>query len=240
MKSKILTFSKKKIVKTWTFQFGMLIEFLFEKFPNIEDVNELAIGDLQAFYQASKQRFDHDPAFKERAQRAVVSLRGGEPKYRNAWLKICEISRKEFHKVCECLGVHLEENGESFYNPYIPGVLKELSGKGLIEESQGARVIFLEGFNIPLIGVKSDGGFNYASTNLAALWYRLNEEKADWIIYVTDVGQQQHFNMFFEVAKRAGWLPTDGALKPKVTHVGFGLVLGEDGKRFRTRSSEVV
>ncbi|RXH74648.1 hypothetical protein DVH24_029369 [Malus domestica] len=193
-----------------------------------------------AFYKASKQRFDDDPAFKERAQRAVVSLQGGEPKYRNAWLKICEIGRKEFHKVYERLGVHLEENGESFYNPYIPEVLKELSDKGLIEESQGARVIFLEGFNIPLIVVKSDGGFNYASTDLAALWYRLNEEKADWIIYVTDVGQQQHFNMFFEAAKCAGWLPTDGALKPKVAYVGFGLVLGEDGKRFRTRSSEVV
>ncbi|TQD78958.1 hypothetical protein C1H46_035435 [Malus baccata] len=243
--ARILEFSNVEVLRRnhvgdWGTQFGMLIEFLFEKFPNIEDVNETAIGDLQAFYKSSKQRFDDDPAFKERAQRAVVSLQGGEPRYRNAWLKICEISRKEFHKVYERLGVHLEEKGESFYNPYIPGVLKELSDKGLIEDSQGARVIFLEGFNIPLIVVKSDGGFNYASTDLAALWYRLNEEKADWIIYVTDVGQQQHFNMFFEAAKRAGWLPTDGALKPKVTHVGFGLVLGEDGKRFRTRSSEVV
>ncbi|XP_008242476.1 PREDICTED: arginine--tRNA ligase, cytoplasmic-like isoform X1 [Prunus mume] len=227
-------------VGDWGTQFGMLIEFLFEKFPNIEEVNETAIGDLQAFYKASKQRFDDDPAFKERAQQAVVRLQGGEPKYRNAWLKICEISRKEFHRVYERLGVHLEEKGESFYNPYIPGVLKELSDLGLIEESQGARVIFLEGFNIPLIVVKSDGGYNYASTDLTALWYRLNEEKADWIIYVTDVGQQQHFDMFFKAAKRAGWLPTDDALKPKVTHVGFGLVLGEDGKRFRTRSSEVV
>ncbi|XP_050128969.1 arginine--tRNA ligase, chloroplastic/mitochondrial-like isoform X3 [Malus sylvestris] len=243
--SRILEFSNVEVLRRnhvgdWGTQFGMLIEFLFEKFPIIEDVNESAIGDLQAFYKASKQRFDDDPAFKERAQRAVVSLQGGEPKYRNAWLKICEIGRKEFHKVYERLGVHLEENGESFYNPYIPEVLKELSDKGLIEESQGARVIFLEGFNIPLIVVKSDGGFNYASTDLAALWYRLNEEKADWIIYVTDVGQQQHFNMFFEAAKCAGWLPTDGALKPKVAYVGFGLVLGEDGKRFRTRSSEVV
>ncbi|PQQ10662.1 arginine--tRNA ligase cytoplasmic-like isoform X1 [Prunus yedoensis var. nudiflora] len=209
-------------VGDWGTQFGMLIEFLFEKFPNIEEVSETAIGDLQAFYKASKQRFDDDPAFKERAQQAVVRLQGGEPKYRNAWLKICEISRKEFHMVYERLGVHLEEKGESFYNPYIPGVLKELDDLGLIEE------------------IKSDGGYNYASTDLTALWYRLNEEKADWIIYVTDVGQQQHFDMFFKAAKRAGWLPTDDALKPKVTHVGFGLVLGEDGKRFRTRSSEVV
>ncbi|GLT52900.1 hypothetical protein SLA2020_262090 [Shorea laevis] len=93
---------------------------------------------------------------------------------------------------------------------------------------------------IPLIVVKSDGGYNYASTDLAALWYRLNEEKAEWIVYVTDVGQNQHFDMVFEVAKRAGWLPADGSTYPKASHVGFGLVRGENGKRFRTRSSEVV
>ncbi|CAL5392430.1 unnamed protein product [Camellia sinensis] len=131
-------------------------------------------------------------------------------------------------------------SGESFYNPYIPGVLEELDKKGLIEESEGARVIFIEGKNIPLIVVKKDGGFNYASTDLAALWYRLNEEKAEWIIYVTDVGQREHFELFFVAAKRAGWLPAGEDMYPKTNHVGFGLVLGEDGKRFRTRSTEVV
>ncbi|XP_028122214.1 arginine--tRNA ligase, chloroplastic/mitochondrial-like isoform X4 [Camellia sinensis] len=131
-------------------------------------------------------------------------------------------------------------SGESFYNPYIPGVLEELDKKGLIEESEGARVIFIEGKNIPLIVVKKDGGFNYASTDLAALWYRLNEEKAEWIIYVTDVGQREHFELFFIAAKRAGWLPAGEDMYPKTNHVGFGLVLGEDGKRFRTRSTEVV
>ncbi|MBA0852650.1 hypothetical protein Goshw_008030 [Gossypium schwendimanii] len=243
--ARMLEFSKVKVLRRnhvgdWGTQFGMLIEFLFEKFPNFEDATETAIGDLQAFYKASKQRFDADPAFKERAQQAVVRLQGGEDKYRRAWAQICQISRTEFHKVYQRLGVHLEEKGESFYNPYIPGVIEALNKQGLVEESQGARVIFIEGINIPLIVVKSDGGFNYASTDLAALWYRLNEEKAEWIIYVTDVGQQQHFDMFFKAAKRAGWLPQGDSSYPKASHVGFGLVLGEDGKRFRTRNTEVV
>ncbi|WRX33906.1 Arginyl tRNA synthetase N-terminal domain - like 1 [Theobroma cacao] len=264
--ARMLEFSKVEVLRRnhvgdWGTQFGMLIEFLFEKFPNFEDANETAIGDLQAFYKASKQRFDADPAFKEKAQQAVVRLQGGEDKYRRAWAQICEISRNEFHKVYQRLGVHLEEKvislpkalciddteaslaifqGESFYNPYIPEVIEALTKQGLVEESQGARVIFIEGVNIPLIVVKSDGGFNYASTDLAALWYRLNEEKAGWIIYVTDVGQQQHFDMVFKAAKCAGWLPHGDGSYPKTSHVGFGLVLGEDGKRFRTRNTEVV
>ncbi|KAL7168016.1 hypothetical protein ACSBR2_038449 [Camellia fascicularis] len=243
--ARMLEFSNVEVLRRnhvgdWGTQFGMLIEFLFEKFPNVEVVNDQAIGDLEAFYKASKQRFDTDPGFKERAQQAVVSLQGGEEKYRKAWAQICEISRRGYQRVYQRLGIKIEEKGESFYNPYIPGVLEELDKKGLIEESEGARVIFIEGKNIPLIVVKKDGGFNYASTDLAALWYRLNEEKAEWIIYVTDVGQREHFEMFFTAAKRAGWLPAGENMYPKTNHVGFGLVLGEDGKRFRTRSTEVV
>ncbi|CAL5360458.1 unnamed protein product [Camellia sinensis] len=243
--ARMLEFSNVEVLRRnhvgdWGTQFGMLIEFLFEKFPNVEVVNDQAIGDLEAFYKASKQRFDNDPGFKERAQQAVVSLQGGEEKYRKAWAQICEISRRGYQRVYQRLGIKIEEKGESFYNPYIPRVLEELDKKGLIEESEGARVIFIEGKNIPLIVVKKDGGFNYASTDLAALWYRLNEEKAEWIIYVTDVGQREHFEMFFTAAKRAGWLPAGENMYPKTNHVGFGLVLGEDGKRFRTRSTEVV
>ncbi|KAF3958924.1 hypothetical protein CMV_016216 [Castanea mollissima] len=243
--ARMLEFSRVEVLRRnhvgdWGTQFGMLIEFLFEKFSNWEDANEAAIGDLQEFYKESKKRFDSDPDFKERAQKAVVRLQGGEQKYRKAWTQICEISRNEFNRVYQRLGVQLEEKGESFYNPYIPAVLEELTSKNLVEDSQGARVIFLEGFNIPLIVVKSDGGYNYASTDLAAIWYRLNEEKAEWMIYVTDVGQQQHFDMVFKAAKRAGWLSTDDNAYPKASHVGFGLVLGDDKKRFRTRSSEVV
>ncbi|KAI8553715.1 hypothetical protein RHMOL_Rhmol05G0038000 [Rhododendron molle] len=243
--ARMLEFSNVEVLRRnhvgdWGTQFGMLIEFLFEKFPNMEVVSDQAIGDLEAFYKASKQRFDSDPGFKERAQQAVVSLQGGQEKYRKAWSQICEISRKGYEKVYQRLGIVLEEKGESFYNPYIPGVLEELAKKGLIEESEGARVIFIEGKKYPFIVVKSDGGFNYASTDLTALWYRLNEEKAEWMIYVTDVGQREHFEMLFTAAKRAGWLPPGDNSYPKANHVGFGLVLGEDGKRFRTRSTEVV
>ncbi|XP_026446703.1 arginine--tRNA ligase, cytoplasmic-like isoform X1 [Papaver somniferum] len=227
-------------VGDWGTQFGMLIEYMFEKFPDWENAGEQAIGDLQAFYKASKLKFDADPVFKEKAQQAVVLLQGGNEKYRKAWSTICEISRKEFHQVYERLGISLEEKGESFYNPYIPKVLEGLSNQGLIVESEGARVIVIEGKQIPLIVVKSDGGYNYASTDLTALWYRLNEEKAEWIVYVTDVGQKLHFEMFFTAAKLAGWLPADEKLYPKTSHVDFGLVLGDDKKRFRTRSSEVV
>ncbi|GAB2218552.1 hypothetical protein Droror1_Dr00001779 [Drosera rotundifolia] len=227
-------------VGDWGTQFGMLIEFLFEEFPEWEDGAEIPIKDLESFYKKSKTRFDDDPVFKERAQQAVVSLQSGVIRYRSAWAQICEISRREFNLVYTRLGVNLEEKGESFYNPYIPSVLDILDNKGLIEESEGARVIFIQGKTIPLIVKKRDGGFNYASTDLAALWYRLNEEKAEWIIYVTDVGQQNHFEMVFHAAKLAGWFPSDGSLYPKASHVGFGLVLGEDGKRFRTRSGDVV
>ncbi|GAB2300974.1 hypothetical protein Dimus_035010 [Dionaea muscipula] len=243
--ARMLEFSDVEVLRRnhvgdWGTQFGMLIEFLFEEFPQWEDGGEIPIQDLETFYKQSKKRFDEDPVFKEKAQRAVVSLQGGDAKYRNAWAQICEISRQEFHKVYRRLDVHLEEKGESFYNPFIHGVLESLDNKGLIEESEGARVIFVEGKNIPLIVTKRDGGYNYASTDLAALWYRLNEEKAEWIIYVTDVGQRDHFEMVFDVAKRADWLPSEIKLYPKASHVSFGLVLGDDGKRFRTRSTEVV
>lgn len=244
--SRMLEFSKVHVLRRnhvgdWGTQFGMLIQYLFEEFPNWEEVGEQAIGDLQAFYKASKQKFDENAAFKERAQQAVVRLQGGEEKYHKAWQQICDISRKEFDQVYKRLKVQLEEKGESFYNPYIPSVLQMLDEKELIVESDGAKVIQIEGQNIPLIVVKRDGGFNYASTDMTALWYRLNEEKAQWMIYVTDVGQSLHFEMVFSAAKLAGWLPTNNDLPyPKARHVGFGLVLGSDGKRFRTRSSEVI
>ncbi|XP_078439002.1 arginine--tRNA ligase, cytoplasmic-like isoform X2 [Wolffia australiana] len=225
-------------VGDWGTQFGMLIEYLFEMFSDGEDAGQQAIGDLQAFYKASKKKFDEDASFKEKAQKAVVRLQGGEIKYRNAWKRICEISRQEFAQVYQRLGIHLEEKGESFYNPFIPDTIQELDKLGMVVESEGARVIFIEGQPIPLIVVKSDGGYNYASTDLTAIRYRLREERAEWIIYVTDVGQQTHFDMVFSAARLAGWLPESSY--PKASHVGFGIVLGSDGKRFRTRSTEVV
>eukprot|EP00850_Spirogloea_muscicola_P009883 SM000056S18001 [mRNA] locus=s56:644673:649281:+ [translate_table: standard] len=226
-------------VGDWGTQFGMLIEYLFEQFPDWDEVGNQAIADLQAFYKAAKLKFDDDADFKKRAQLAVVKLQGGEPQYRAAWEKICEVSRNEFQQVYARLHVTIEEKGESFYNPYIPDVLKELTDKGLVEESKGAQVIMLPGQEVPLIVQKSDGGFNYASTDMTALWYRIFVEKGQWLVYVTDVGQWDHFKKVFEAGRMAGWLK-EGRPFPKVSHAGFGLVLGTDGKRFRTRSTEVV
>ncbi|KAK1391265.1 Arginine--tRNA ligase [Heracleum sosnowskyi] len=243
--ARMLEFSNVEVLRRnhvgdWGTQFGMLIEYLFDTFPDLEDANDQAIGDLETFYKASKKRFDSDSSFKERAQQAVVRLQGGEEKYRKAWKQICDVSRKGYEQVYERLGICLEEKGESFYNPYIPMVLDLLNEKGLVEENEGARVIFIEGKKLPLIVTKRDGGFNYASSDLTALWYRLNEEKAEWVIYVTDKAQRDHFDMIFSAATRAGWLPAEDNKYPKADHVAFGLVLGEDGKRFRTRSTEVV
>ncbi|MCO5591152.1 hypothetical protein L7F22_045133 [Adiantum nelumboides] len=244
--SKMLEYCKVEVLRRnhvgdWGTQFGMLIEYLFNEYPDWDHSgDEQVVYKLQALYKDSKRKFDEDPLFKEKAQQAVVLLQGGDERYRKAWEQICNVSRKEFDQVYKRLKVVLEERGESFYNPYIPSVIKELESKGLVTESEGAKVIQVEGQSIPLIIVKKDGGFNYASTDMTALWYRLNVEKADWIVYVTDVGQSLHFEMFFNAARQARWLAADEEPFPKTTHVGFGLVLGLDGKRFRTRSTAVV
>lgn len=239
--ARMLEFSNIQVLRRnhvgdWGTQFGMLIESLFEE---CQQIGQMAIDDLQEAYKKSKEKFDEDPVFKERAQRAVVRLQRGEARYLETWTKICEISREKFKEIYERLNIqNLEEKGESYYNEYIPSVLQKL--EGLIEESDGARVIFIQGEEVPLIVVKSDGGYNYSSTDLTALWYRLNVEKADWIIYVTDVGQKPHFDKIFSAARQAGWLPDDEEKYPRTSHVQFGVVVGDDRKKFRTRAGEVV
>ncbi|MCS6959474.1 MAG: arginine--tRNA ligase [Pseudanabaenaceae cyanobacterium SKYGB_i_bin29] len=230
-------------VGDWGTQFGMLITHLKEAFPQaLVESDVLALGDLVNFYREAKKRFDEDEDFRERARLAVVDLQSGEPTARKAWQLLCEQSRREFQKIYEILDIKLEERGESFYNPFLPEVIKDLADKGLLQEDEGAKCVFLEGFQnkegkpLPLIVQKSDGGYNYATTDLAALRYRVNVDKADRIIYVTDSGQADHFAQVFQVAKRAGWLPAH----VKVEHVPFGLVLGEDGKKFKTRSGDTV
>eukprot|EP00899_Mesostigma_viride_P012555 jgi/Mesvir1/212/Mv13556-RA.1 len=229
-------------VGDWGTQFGMLIQYLSEDESSgdvlAEGNEENAAGTLQALYKASKKKFDDDPEFKKRAQMAVVKLQSGDESSLATWRRICELSRREFEQIYSRLGIKIQEKGESFYNPFIPDTLKELQSRGLTQVSEGALCVFLEGESVPLIVQKSDGGFNYASTDLTALRYRIAQERANRVIYVTDVGQKQHFSMVFEAAKLAGWLQSDGA--PRLDHVGFGLVLGDDGKRFRTRSTEVV
>lgn len=170
-----------------------------------------------------------------------LCCQSGDPECIAAWQRICAASRREFEAIYSRLGVTLQERGESFYNPMLKDVVDELKAKGVAELSEGATCVFVEGQDIPLIVQKSDGGYGYASTDMAAIKQRVQDEKADWVIYVTDMGQATHFDMVFAAARRAGYLPPkDSKEPPRVSHVGFGLVLGEDGKKFKTRSGDVV
>ncbi len=230
-------------VGDWGTQFGMLITYLREVYPEaLTTANALDIGDLVSFYRKAKQRFDEDEAFQETARQEVVRLQAGAEDTLHAWKLLCEQSRREFQIIYDLLDVQVIERGESFYNPLLPSVVEDLAKSGLLVENQGAQVVFLEGFTnregepMPLIVQKSDGGYNYATTDLAALRYRIQQDEAKRIIYVTDSGQSNHFAQFFQVARKAEWVPNDVEL----VHVPFGLVLGEDGKKFKTRSGDTV
>ncbi|MGL5804046.1 MAG: arginine--tRNA ligase, partial [Xenococcaceae cyanobacterium] len=230
-------------VGDWGTQFGMLIAYLREAYPDaLTTADALDIGDLVSFYKKAKIRFDEDEEFKEIARNEVVKLQAGAEDSLHAWQLLCEQSRREFQVIYNLLDIKLTERGESFYNPLLQTVVEDLEKTGLLEESEGAKCVFLEGFTnkdgapLPLIVQKSDGGYNYATTDLAALRYRLQQDSANRIIYVTDAGQANHFSSVFQVAKRAGWLPEN----IEIVHVPFGLVLGKDGKKLKTRSGETV
>lgn len=222
----------------WGTQFGMLIQYMAEKHEEgLKASSADEVADLQVLYRAAKARFDCEEDFKTRSREAVTRLQGGDEECLAAWTRICDASRREFEKIYERLGVKLEERGESFYNPMLTDIVEDLFQRGIAEISDGATCVFVDGENIPLIVRKSDGGFGYASTDMAALKHRIEQENADWIIYVTDHGQAQHFQLVFKAAEKAGYLPKDK--KVRLDHVGFGLVLGEDGKKFRSRSGDV-
>ncbi|PFH32305.1 arginyl-tRNA synthetase family protein [Besnoitia besnoiti] len=220
----------------WGTQFGMLIEYLHSEFPDYK-ANMPDISDLNAFYKKAKAAFDADEDFKRRSREMVVKLQGGNEAALESWRLICDVSRHEFEKVYKRLDVSLEERGESYYNEEIPKVVKELTEKGMIKESDGAKCIFTPVNEVPLMAVKSDGGFGYDSTDLAAIKDRLITRQGDWLIYLTDLGQEEHFLKIFAAAKEAGWHKPP---ETRVDHMGFGVVQGQDGKRFKTRSGEVV
>nr|WP_017304162.1 arginine--tRNA ligase [Spirulina subsalsa] len=230
-------------VGDWGTQFGMLIAYLREAYPEaLTTANALDLGDLVTLYRQAKQRFDEDEDFREIARQEVVNLQAGAEDSRHAWQLLCNQSRKEFQAIYDALDIKLQERGESFYNPLLPGVVETLETSGILAEDQGAKCVFLDGFSnkegnpLPLIVQKSDGGYNYATTDLAALQYRIRQDEAERIIYVTDAGQANHFTQVFQVAKKAGILPE----QVEVVHVPFGLVQGEDGKKLKTRSGETV
>lgn len=223
-------------VGDWGTQFGMLIAHLQDQFPDYLTVSP-PIGDLQAFYKESKKRFDTEEEFKKRAYQCVVLLQSKNPDILKAWNLICDVSRQEFNKIYDALDITLIERGESFYQDRMHDIVKEFEEKGFVQVDDGRKIVFVPGCSVPLTIVKSDGGYTYDTSDLAAIKQRLFEEKADMIIYVVDSGQSMHFQTIFAAAQMIGWYD------PKVTrvsHAGFGVVLGEDKKKFKTRSGETV
>jgi arginyl-tRNA synthetase len=234
-------------VGDWGTQFGMLITHLKQVAPQaLTTADAVDLGDLVAFYRQAKARFDADEAFQITAREEVVRLQSGDPVSRRAWQLLCEQSRREFQAIYDRLDIRLTERGESFYNPYLEAVVADLDTSGLLVLDEGAQCVFLEGVSgkegkpLPVIVQKSDGGFNYATTDLAAIRYRFAAppagDGARRVIYVTDAGQASHFAGVFQVARRAGWIPEEARLE----HVPFGLVQGEDGKKLKTRSGDTV
>nr|XP_028573321.1 arginine--tRNA ligase, cytoplasmic [Podarcis muralis] len=220
----------------WGTQFGMLIAHLQDKFPDYLTVSP-PIGDLQAFYKESKRRFDTEEEFKKHAYRCVVLLQSKNPDFIKAWKLICDVSRKEFQKIYDCLDVTIIERGESYYQDKMSDIVKEFEEGGFVQVDDGRKIVFVPGYSVPLTIVKSDGGFTYDTSDLAALKQRLFEEKADYIIYVVDSGQAVHLQTIFAAGQMIGWYDPKVT---RVTHAAFGVVLGEDKKKFKTRSGDTV
>ncbi|MEV6845105.1 arginine--tRNA ligase [Actinoplanes sp. NPDC051411] len=225
----------------WGTQFGMLIEYLVDT----GEGSGHSLGDLTRLYRQARARFDSDEDFQRRARRRVVALQGGDPLSRELWQRLVAQSEEAFMDAYRRLGVTLRPDdfvGESFYQDQLPSVLDELGAKGLLVESEGALCAFPPGFAgregepLPLLVRKSDGGFGYAATDLAAVRYRVRELKADRLLYVVGTPQSTHFAMVFAVARMAGWLTPEVPAE----HVDFGSVLGTDGKMLRTRAGASV
>jgi arginyl-tRNA synthetase len=248
--ARILKFLGHEVLKIshvgdWGTPFGMLIAHLRTAYPDaLENSDTLALAELSTFYREAKQRFDTDDRFKELARQSVVELQAGEGETLKAWEIVCQLSKKSYRAIYDLLGIAQDiiDRGESFYNPLLSDVVKDLKASGLLVENQGAQCVFLEGFTnkegdpLPMIVQKTDGGYNYATTDLAAVRYRIGTDQAKRMIYTTDVGQSNHFAQIFQVVRRAGWVPEDVEL----VHAPFGLVLSEGGKKFKTRSGDTV
>lgn len=230
-------------VGDWGTQFGMLTAYLIEAEQGGEA--QLALNDLEDFYRRAKQRFDEDEAFATRAREYVVKLQGGDAQVNALWQKFLDVSLHHCEAVYEKLGVGLtraDVRGESAYNDDLPAVVADLKAKGMAVESEGAQVVFLDEFKNKdgepqaYIVQKQDGGYLYSTTDLAAVRYRAGTLKADRALYVVDARQGLHFQQLFTLSRKAGYAPAD----MKLEHVGFGVMLGDDGKPFKTRSGGTV
>ncbi|WP_327587659.1 arginine--tRNA ligase [Nonomuraea sp. NBC_00507] len=228
----------------WGTPFGMLIEHL------LDIGEETAVAQLEAgmgteFYQAARVKFDGDEAFRQRARSRVTTLQGGDPTTMRLWHVFMDATVRYFNKLYELLGVTLTDAdiaGESMYNPMLDKTCDDLEASGTAVMSEGALCVFPPGFTgsddkpLPLIIRKSDGGYGYATTDMAAIRYRVHDLKANRILYVVGADQALHFRMVFSAAKLAGWLPDTVSAE----HVQIGMMLGKDGRRFKTRSGESV
>jgi arginyl-tRNA synthetase len=242
------TVHRENHVGDWGTQFGMLLAHLRSIHPEIvERPDELVIGDLESFYVDAKSRFDQDEAFKKESRDTVVALQGGDTATRLIWKAFCAESLRHCHEIYDRLGVKLVDRGESFYTELMGEVVARFErmiadGSDLVRVSDGALCLFMEGFTsrdgdpLPMIVRKSDGGFNYATSDIATIMHRVEKLGAKRIIYVVGLPQKHHFEMLFAGVRQAGFVSDDVSLE----HLGFGSVLSATGRPFKTREGGAV
>ncbi len=228
-------------VGDWGTQFGMLLAYLQDQPVN----SDAELGDLEQFYRAAKKRFDDSSEFADRARGLVVQLQAGDAECLRLWKRFNEVSLSHCQEVYDRLGVKLgpaDVRGESAYNDDLAPIITELAAKGLLSESEGAHCVFLDEYKnadgnpLPVIVKKADGGYLYATTDLAAMRYRSQQLHADRVLYFVDQRQALHFQMAFDVARRAGFVQEGMDLE----HMGFGTMNGADGRPFKTRDGGTV
>lgn len=247
--ARLLEFLGHKVIRQnhvgdWGTQFGMLLAELEQHLNEGEDP-EFALHDLEKFYQQAKTHFDVDNEFAKRARNYVVQLQSGDERITALWQRFRETSLHHSEEIYRKLNVTLQRNnvcGESFYNDDLANVVTELRQQGLLVEDQGAQVVFLPEFSNkdgePSVAIvqKSDGGYNYTTTDLAGIRYRIRTLHADRIMIFVDARQSLHFSQVFTLAKKAGFAPSDFP----IAHIAFGKMLGEDGKPFKTRDGGTI
>ena len=230
-------------VGDWGTQFGMLIAYL-EKMEN-EHASDMELADLEAFYREAKKHYDEDEAFAERARGYVVKLQGGDAYCRTMWKKLVDLTMAQNQRIYDRLNVSLSAKdvmGESLYNPMLPQIVSDLQAKGMAVEDDGALVVYLDeykGKDGEAMGViirKKDGGYLYTTTDIACAKYRVETLGADRVLYFIDSRQHQHLMQAWTIARKAGYVPEQVSLE----HAAFGMMLGKDGKPFKTRSGGTV
>lgn len=230
-------------VGDWGTQFGMLIAYL-EKMEN-ENASEMELSDLEAFYRAAKEHYDSDPEFAEKARNYVVKLQGGDEYCRTMWKKLVDITMQQNQQNYNRLNVTLTEKdvmGESLYNPMLPSIVEDLKKRHLAVEDEGALVVYLDEFKnkdgeaMGVIVQKKDGGFLYTTTDIAAAKYRYETLNADRALVFSDTRQSQHMQQAWLITRKAGYVPDNFQLE----HKNFGMMLGKDGKPFKTRTGGTV